>query len=538
MAKIGAGSSPRSVLGPWEMDAQGRLPMAGKRNCVIGKGILEENKDYFGNQGFFEINGLSESKKFSENLCLLENKGCSEKSRLFENKGLSGNFGLLENKEFLEKSGLFESQKLPEFENKVFSEKNGGNEGFSENNGILDKVVFSGRSNGNEGFSRNKGILESKGFLENTGIFANKGTSGSKGISENKGVSESTDFSRSRNLSEIKGFFENEAFSRRGGLFVNKGSSGSEKFCGHEGFSENNGFSMKGFKLVGMEDDPELKRKIGGRRMGVSRGKHVKEDIIKVSGNESFSEDKVLSKSGHRFGAAEDEHELKRNGYRRYMGISRVKCVNEEGIGFFRVLAASFGECDGGFWGKRRKKVEEEKDNYSDPLVVLGSDIMLLILHRLDARSLAQSILVSHGWQALAACDSLWAKKTRIMKEDLCNHVWEFRFKTPAPLYWLNLDPSWKGTGPPMRRYFHPDGSQTADPTDRVWGGHECTYSIVTFTDQGKIREHYVRINRWPRMSVSRKQDWGWELDNHVYCYSSIPDADKEGGTGPLNPFW
>ena len=74
----------------------------------------------------------------------------------------------------------------------------------------------------------------------------------------------------------------------------------------------------------------------------------------------------------------------------------------------------------------------------------------------------------------------------------------------PAPLYWLNLDPSWRGTGPPMRRYFHPDGSQTADPTDRVWGGHECTYSIVTsFIGDEMIREHYLRIQRWPRMSVS-----------------------------------
>ncbi|KAK6929666.1 hypothetical protein RJ641_003760 [Dillenia turbinata] len=125
-------------------------------------------------------------------------------------------------------------------------------------------------------------------------------------------------------------------------------------------------------------------------------------------------------------------------------------------------------------------------------------------------------------------------KRNRIMKEDLCDHAWEFHFNKAAPEYWRNLDPYWKGIRPLMHRYFHPDGSQTADPGDKVWGGHECCYSIVTsFIGEGKIREHYVRINRWPQMSISRKSDWSWEMSNHLYSYSSIPNADKEGGTGP-----
>lgn len=108
-----------------------------------------------------------------------------------------------------------------------------------------------------------------------------------------------------------------------------------------------------------------------------------------------------------------------------------------------------------------------------------------------------------------------------------------------APEYWRNLDPSWKHTGPPMRRYFHPDGYHSADPQDAVWGGHECTYTIITsFVGDGKIREHYVRINRWPPLKVSRKDDWSWELSNHLYRYNSIPDADKKGCTGPLFPVW
>ncbi|KAK9183171.1 hypothetical protein WN944_026320 [Citrus x changshan-huyou] len=49
------------------------------------------------------------------------------------------------------------------------------------------------------------------------------------------------------------------------------------------------------------------------------------------------------------------------------------------------------------------------------------------------------------------------------------------------------------------------------------------------------IREHHVRINRrLPHMFVSRKKDWSWEMSNILYCYSSVPDARRVGGTGPL----
>ncbi|PIM97178.1 hypothetical protein CDL12_30354 [Handroanthus impetiginosus] len=106
-----------------------------------------------------------------------------------------------------------------------------------------------------------------------------------------------------------------------------------------------------------------------------------------------------------------------------------------------------------------------------------------------------------------------------------------------APEYWRNLDPYWVGDGPPMRRYFHPDGTVTADPDDKAWGGHESAATIVTgsFAD-GKIREHYVRINRWPQLSVQRRPDWTWVLSNHLYIYTSIPDPHKPDGTGPFFP--
>ncbi|KAJ8448589.1 hypothetical protein Cgig2_012233 [Carnegiea gigantea] len=69
----------------------------------------------------------------------------------------------------------------------------------------------------------------------------------------------------------------------------------------------------------------------------------------------------------------------------------------------------------------------------------------------------------------------------------------------------------------------------------RIWGGHECSCTIVTgIVGDGKVRENYVRVNRWPRLAVLRREDWGWEMSNVVCAYSSIPDADIEGGTGPI----
>nr|TKR83863.1 hypothetical protein D5086_0000266340 [Populus alba] len=221
---------------------------------------------------------------------------------------------------------------------------------------------------------------------------------------------------------------------------------------------------------------------------------------------------------------------------------------------------------------RKRKKMREEGGLplCQDPLDLLGRDLMLRVLNNLDARSVARCLVVSRSWNRVASSDLLWTskceelwhgkahlprlslvrgvskldayslsvmdgKRTRIAKDDLCDHVWDFHFTKVAPEYWRNLDPYWKGNGPPMHRYFHQDGSQTADPDDKVWGGHECCYSIVTsMIGGGKVREHYVRINRWLPLAVSRKQDWSWEMSNNFYCYSSVPDAYKEGGTGPL----
>lgn len=55
---------------------------------------------------------------------------------------------------------------------------------------------------------------------------------------------------------------------------------------------------------------------------------------------------------------------------------------------------------------------EEKGDNLMrDPLILLGSDIMLMILSCLDARSVALSLLVSRGWRAVASSDNIWSSK-------------------------------------------------------------------------------------------------------------------------------
>ncbi|KAH9623463.1 hypothetical protein KSS87_004346 [Heliosperma pusillum] len=206
----------------------------------------------------------------------------------------------------------------------------------------------------------------------------------------------------------------------------------------------------------------------------------------------------------------------------------------------------------------------------SDPMDVLGVDLMLKVYESLDARSLASSLLVSRSWFSVASIDTLWSplctqlwvgkahipgwskrsglsklasysravidsKRVHITREDLENHAWIFHFTEAAPAYWKNLDPYWRGAGPLMRRYFHPDGTVTSDPEDEVWGGHECSYTVVTsiLLSNGKIKENYVRVNRWPRLIVSRREDWGWNMSNGIFAYSSIPDADKKSGTGP-----
>ncbi|KAA8527856.1 hypothetical protein F0562_035275 [Nyssa sinensis] len=69
--------------------------------------------------------------------------------------------------------------------------------------------------------------------------------------------------------------------------------------------------------------------------------------------------------------------------------------------------------------GKKRKKRRKRETRaerkgaelHRDPLIVLGSDTMMMILRQLDARSVALSLLISRGWHGVASSDLLWSIK-------------------------------------------------------------------------------------------------------------------------------
>ncbi|KAH6809155.1 hypothetical protein C2S51_026938 [Perilla frutescens var. frutescens] len=58
---------------------------------------------------------------------------------------------------------------------------------------------------------------------------------------------------------------------------------------------------------------------------------------------------------------------------------------------------------------------EEFELAVEDPLLVLGSEIMTMILGKVDVRSAALARLVSRGWQAVASSDRIWASKVRFL---------------------------------------------------------------------------------------------------------------------------
>lgn len=60
--------------------------------------------------------------------------------------------------------------------------------------------------------------------------------------------------------------------------------------------------------------------------------------------------------------------------------------------------------------GKKKRRICET-GRLGDPLDALGSDIMLMILSCLDARSVALCLLVSCGWRVVASSDEIWSSK-------------------------------------------------------------------------------------------------------------------------------
>jgi hypothetical protein len=47
-----------------------------------------------------------------------------------------------------------------------------------------------------------------------------------------------------------------------------------------------------------------------------------------------------------------------------------------------------------------------------------------------------------------------------------------------------------------------------------------------TKTKEGK-RGHFVKINHWPSLIISRSRDWGWRMENCWVVYTSCTDSGK-----------
>lgn len=71
---------------------------------------------------------------------------------------------------------------------------------------------------------------------------------------------------------------------------------------------------------------------------------------------------------------------------------------------------AAASESDGG----EEYEFPAEEGSW-DPLAVFGSGIMMMILNKLDARSVALARLVSRGWLVLASSDKIWAPKVPLL---------------------------------------------------------------------------------------------------------------------------
>eukprot|EP01018_Ginkgo_biloba_P033022 Gb_27738 [translate_table: standard] len=114
-----------------------------------------------------------------------------------------------------------------------------------------------------------------------------------------------------------------------------------------------------------------------------------------------------------------------------------------------------------GLSGKPDKQKRKRQRWVSDPLLVLGPDILFLTFSYLDAHSLAQCLLVSQDWQALAAADCLWGKKLEIVTRKsvflnlnipkVCCHSQGYLCLAPVEAYHLTPGCSWQcRTGAPV----------------------------------------------------------------------------------------
>lgn len=218
-----------------------------------------------------------------------------------------------------------------------------------------------------------------------------------------------------------------------------------------------------------------------------------------------------------------------------------------------------------------------------DPTAVLGDDIMSQILTLLTPRQLLKCALVSVAWRRAATLEALWEgvcrarwegkvyvpaaaradlpwKQRYLLAEaqrtagaaslslaELTAFTWRFRFKRAAGSLIMENDPYWvhgKDEARAMRRRFTPDGRfeapvPGADPFSPYPGedGEEEAMAW-RFVDErgapvpGAPSGGAVQVNQYPPLTVRRRPDWGFVLENMwVELVADLhPGGPFEGG--------
>jgi hypothetical protein len=73
-------------------------------------------------------------------------------------------------------------------------------------------------------------------------------------------------------------------------------------------------------------------------------------------------------------------------------------------------------------WERRKRGRRRRSRRRSDPVEVLGEEVMGLVMELLDARSVARCTAVSRAWYGVAADNRLWAPKVRPIPAGLSLH--------------------------------------------------------------------------------------------------------------------
>ncbi|KAG8372791.1 hypothetical protein BUALT_Bualt12G0103700 [Buddleja alternifolia] len=87
------------------------------------------------------------------------------------------------------------------------------------------------------------------------------------------------------------------------------------------------------------------------------------------------------------------------------------KASSEDGPSNFPLFSHMADDDENLGGDDRDRDRDRDRDTRQDPLEVFGSEIMTVMLSKVDARSVAIARLVCRGWHAVASSDKIWAPK-------------------------------------------------------------------------------------------------------------------------------